>query len=106
MHAEGSWVMMQGFGFSMSYTVNFENATVDYDLARTAEALRLFEKGERAQTIHLDAPDGYIGELRYMAECIGKGQPPAIVTSEDGLSAVEICEAEELSIQTGQPVTL
>lgn len=37
VHAEGAWCMTPGFGFNMSYTVNFERATVDYDLpaART-----------------------------------------------------------------------
>src|SRR6185503_15008038 len=34
VHAEGSWAMTPGFGFSMSYTVNFQEATADYDLAR------------------------------------------------------------------------
>jgi predicted dehydrogenase len=28
VHAEGSWAMTPGFGFNMSYLVNFENATV------------------------------------------------------------------------------
>ena len=41
-HAEGTWAMTKGFGFNMSYTVNFERATADYDMARGAEALKLF----------------------------------------------------------------
>jgi predicted dehydrogenase len=104
--AEGSWLMAEGHGFNMAYTFIFERATVDYDMARGAEALRLFEKGQKPQTISLDGPDGYVNELSHMAESIRAGRPPSIVTGNDGLAAVEICEAEEESIRTGQIVKL
>ena len=104
--AEGSWLMTKGHGFSMAYTANFERATADYDSVRGPEALRLFEEGKPARVIHCKGPDGYGSELRYFVECVLAGQPPAVVTARDGMSAVEICEAEELSIKTGQPVTL
>jgi len=41
-----------------------------------------------------------------MIQAIQSGQPPAVVTAQDGLSAVEICEAEEKSVNTGQMVAL
>ncbi len=104
--AESGWAMTSGFGFNMEYTVLFERATVDYSLARGADALRLFENGQQPRTIQLPAGDGYLGELRYMVECIRAHQPPTIVTARDGASAVEICEAEEQSIRSGQIVRL
>ena len=104
--AEGSWAMTEGFGFNMSYTVIFENATADYDLARGADALKLFEKGNEPQTLRPGGKDGYVGELQYMLECIRSGRPPSIVTAQEGVSAVEICEAEERSVKTGQIVSL
>ncbi|MBI5394369.1 MAG: Gfo/Idh/MocA family oxidoreductase [Verrucomicrobia bacterium] len=103
--AEGGWAMTPGFGFNMAYTVLFENATADYDLARGADALKLFEKGQKPRVITTEG-DGYIGELSHMVESIRANKPPTIVTGRDGLSAVEICEAEEKSIQTGQIVPL
>ena len=106
VHAEGSWAMTPGFGFSMSYTVNFENATADYDLARGSEALRLFEAGQPPQTISLEPTDGYVEELRHLIDSIRSGQSPSIVTAADGLAAIEICEAEEKSILSGTPVAL
>ncbi len=106
VYAEGTWLMSPGHGFNMACTVNMERATLDYDLARGAEALRLFEEGQAPRVIRCEEPDGYVGELRHMIEAIQTGQPPTIVTPQDGLSAVEICEAEERSIQTGQPVML
>lgn len=104
--AEGGWAMSDGFGFNMSYTVIFERATADYDCARGTEALRLFEQGQKPRTLTPPSGDGYLGELAHMAECIRAGRPPSVVTASDGLSAVEICDAEERSIATGQVVSL
>jgi predicted dehydrogenase len=104
--AEGSWLMTEGYGFKMQYTVNFEKATADYDNGRGADALQLFEEGRRPRVIKCAGGDGYEMELRYFIQCIQNGKPPAIVTATDGLSAVEICEAEEKSIRTGKAVRL
>jgi predicted dehydrogenase len=106
VHAEGSWAMTAGFGFSMSCTVNFERATADYDLARGADALRLCELGQAPRTVDTSGPDGYVGELRHMLDSIQSGKPPTVVTAQDALSAVEICEAEEKSVQLRQIVSL
>jgi predicted dehydrogenase len=104
--AEGSWAMAPGFGFSMTYTVNFERATADYDLARGADALKLFEEGQAGRTIALTGPDGYVLELQHLIEAIRTGARPNVVTPEDGLNAVEICEAEERSVNQRQIVSL
>lgn len=104
VYAEGSWLLTSGF--SMSYTVNFERATIDYDSARGGEALHLMEEGKPSRVIKPDGVDGYVEELRHLIASIQSGQPPTVVTGADGLSAVEICEAEEKSIQTGEVVKL
>jgi predicted dehydrogenase len=106
VHAEASWLMQSGHGFNMAYTVNFERATVDFDLARGADALKVFEEGQAARVVRNEGPDGYVGELRHMIESIMAGRAPTIVTPQDGLSAVEICEAEEKSVHLRQPVVL
>ena len=106
VHAEGSWAMTRGFGFNMSYTVNFERATADYDVARGKEALKLSEEGQGSRVIAFEGPDGYVNELRHFAECIRTGKPPSVVTAQDGLSSIEICEAEERSIKERQIVSL
>ena len=104
--AEGSWAMTEGFGFQMSYTAIFERATVDYDIARGADALKLFEKCKDPRTLRLSREDGYRGELKYMLQCVRSGKPPSTVTPQDGVSAVEICEAEERSVTSGRSVGL
>jgi len=106
VYAEGSWLMGPGHGFSMAYTVVFENATADYDSSRGPEALRLFQKGHAHCSVKCDGPDGYVGELTHMIGAINAGTPPTVVTASDGLSSVEICEAEERSVHSGTIVTL
>jgi predicted dehydrogenase len=106
VHAEGSWALTNGFGFHMSYTVNFENATADYDLARSAETLKLYEKGRAPRTETITGPDCYVSELSHMVQAITERRPPTLVTARDAQSAVEICEAEEQSIRLRKPISL
>lgn len=104
--AEGSWAMTPGFGFNMAYTVVFERATLDYDISRGTDTLKLFVEGAPAQVIPVNGTDGYVGQLRHFTESILAGRPPSVVTAEEGAAAVAVCEAEEESIRTGLPVTL
>jgi len=104
--AEGSWLMSGMHPFSMAYTVNFEKATAEFDIARGAEALHLFEDGKPMQVVKLEGADGYVGELTHIIESVRRKRPPTVVTAKDGLTAVEICEAEEESALTGKLVRL
>lgn len=102
--AEGSWLSAQGF--HMAYTLYCERATLDFDLARGAEMLRVAEFGQPPRTVAGNGPDAYSAEISYMLECVAHGRPPQVVTGQDGLAALEICEAEEQSIRTGAVVKL
>lgn len=104
VHAEGGWLLAKGF--QMTYTVHCERATLDYELGRGAEALQLTETGQAPCAIRFAEPDGYGLEVRYMVDAIRNGQAPSVVTAQDGLSAIEICEAEAESVKTGQVVVL
>lgn len=103
--AEGSWAMADGFGFNMAFTVNFERATVDYDLSRGAEAFRVAEAGT-VRTVALSEPDGYAGELRHFVDSVSQGKAPDRVSARDAATAIEIAAAEEASVKSGQPVIL
>ena len=96
--------MAKGFGFNMAYTVNFENATVDYDLARGDDALKLFEPDQEPQVLKLDAGDGYTGQVTHLVKSIQGGTTPSIVTAQDGLTSIELCEAAKRSIEAGERV--
>ncbi len=106
IYAEGGWAMTPGFGFSMAYTVNFERATADYDITRTEAPLRLFEEGQPPRDVRCGSDDGYFLELKSFLDSIRSGKAPSVVTPEDGVVSLEICEAEEKSVQSGRPVSL
>ncbi len=102
--AEGGWSLADGAGFSMRYSVNFENATAEFDLARD-EPLTLARGGEIA-AVALPPGDGYVGELSYMLQCIEAGEAPTTVTAEQAAESVAMVEAEVQSVKTGKAVTL
>lgn len=104
VHAEGSWLLTQGF--NMQFTLICERATLDYDLARGADALQLTEAGQPPRVIPAGPGDGYSAEVGYFVDCVADRRAPRTVSAVDGLTAVEICEAEEKSIRTGQPEKL
>ncbi len=104
VHAEGTWLLAGGF--NMAYTVLCERATLDYDLARGADAFRITEPGKAPRVVKGDGSDGYTGEIGYLLQAIQTGKAPKVVTARDGLSAVEICEAEAKSVRTGRVVSL
>ena len=103
--AEGSWGMAEGFPFTMAFTVNFERATVDFDLSRGDQRLRVSHAGT-TEAVTLDAPDGYVGEIRHLVESIQSKRPPTVVTPHDAAAVLELCEAEERSIREGRVVDL
>jgi predicted dehydrogenase len=102
VYAEGSWLLKAGF--NMAFTVHCERAVLDFDLSRGADALMLIEEGKAPAVVKPAPGDGYIGELRYFVDCAANRRPPQVVTAQDGLTSLEICEAEEKSIRTGQVV--
>jgi len=107
VYAEGGWCMSDGFGFSMRYTVNFENATADFDLARADNPLIVSHNG-KAEDIKIDSPvaDGYHGELVYFIDCVKHNRAPKQVTAADAVASIRIVEAEGQSLASGQIVTL
>ena len=104
VHAEGSWLLTQGF--NMSYTLLCEQATIDFDLTRGADSLKLLESGKDPHVVDLGEGDGYSEEIAYILECVAKRQAPGVVSAVDGVTALEICEAEEQSIRSGVSVKL
>jgi predicted dehydrogenase len=103
--AEGCWCMADGFEFEMSFTINFEGATLDYDFARSAQALKLFHDG-RTEVVTCKSENGYVGELRYFTDCIRRGDKPSIVTGGDAVECLKVLEAEHESVKNAQTVKL
>ena len=104
VQAEGSWLLPAGF--NMSFTVLCERAAINFDLSRGAAALQVHESGKKPRTIKLKNTSGYAEEIAYFVDCVAHGVKPSVVTPEDGLTALEICAAEEKSIRTGRIVKI
>jgi len=102
--AEGGWCMSENFPFRMSFIVNFENATADYDMARP-DSLILYQDG-KSTPIACANEHGYDAELRYFVNCVEQNQRPTVVTAADGVAALKIVDAESRSIATNKIVQL
>jgi predicted dehydrogenase len=102
--AEGSWAQADGYGFTMRYTITFENATADYDLGRS-DTLLLYQGG-KAEPIRTQGGTGYEAELGYFVNCIKKGEKPSVVNASDAVPGLKIVEAEGKSIREGKVVSL
>jgi len=102
--AEGGWVMAPGFGFSMQYTINFENATAIFDIAQK-DQLVVVQDGKR-QAISVRDGMGYEHEIDYFLKCVADNTPPSVVTIPDAAVAIDIVEAEARSVDSGQIVKL
>jgi len=103
--AEGGWTMCEGFPFSMSYNLNFEHATVDFDINREP-SLRVCEVGKAIDYPKYEAKMGYELQLAYFIDCIEKQRSPETVTLENAADTIRIIEAEAESIKTGLSVSL
>ncbi|MDG2170087.1 MAG: Gfo/Idh/MocA family oxidoreductase [Opitutales bacterium] len=110
--AEGSWASAETKPFSMSYIVHFEHATADYDASRSDAPLMLYRKAKgnrkppEPKAVKCAGPDGYKGEMTYLAKCIRTGETPSVVSATEAADSIRIFEAEVKSVETGRIVRL
>ena len=97
--AEGGW-LGENHPFNMRCVLTFEKAMADFNVAR-ADPLLLIADG-KTTPIPCDGPDGYVGELAYMVDCIQRNQPPSRVTAADAVDGLRVAEAEIRSIESNQ----
>lgn len=103
--AEGAWYAEPSCGFTMRYTVIFEEATVDYDLSRRHAALLLHErKKKEPRVVKLSSGDAWERELTYFLDRVAAGNAPETATAADAAETVALCRAELKSLQTGRKV--
>jgi predicted dehydrogenase len=93
------------FGFQMQYTVNFQNATVEFSFDGK-DQVRLVEVGKEPRMIDVGDGMGYEHEIAYFLDSINKNVPPSTVTLSQAAESIRIVEAEARSITTSQIVNL
>jgi predicted dehydrogenase len=91
VYAEGSWTMTPSYPFTMRYTVTFDLATADFDLARDNGPLRVYADGKES-TPALPDGMGYEPQLEYFVKCVRLGEPAAKVTLRDAAESVALAE--------------
>ncbi|MGD0090717.1 MAG: Gfo/Idh/MocA family oxidoreductase [Planctomycetota bacterium] len=102
--AEGGWHADPTYGFTMRYTVVFDQATLDFDLARTGKTLLLHKAGAKEpEVVQTAATTGWEAEISYFLGCIEKGEPPKVTTAADARKSVALTRAELESI-TGRRI--
>lgn len=96
--AQAAWDLSPSAGFRMRYLAAFENATAEFDLARTPRLMVHDAAGSRA----VELPDwsGYDGEVRHLIEAIVAGVPPR-ATIPQAERVTLVLEAEKRSLDTG-----
>ncbi len=104
--AEGGWSMALGYPFKMAWTVNFENATADFDLSRPVEQQLMLYADGKGEGIVIPTTDGWYEEIAYFVDCVTKRRTPSVVTMSQARQSIEIVEAEQASIAAGKMITL
>ncbi len=104
--AEGGWDYPAAFPFRMEMGLVFEKAAVEFS-TMTSPTLAVYEEGAE-EPLHPEVPqqDGYTEELRYVIQCVDRGETPDRLAPAEAASAVAIVEAEVQAARSGQPVTL
>lgn len=103
--AEGGWAMALGFGFSMQYCVNFEQATAIFDLGKSP-TLELCMRGKGKVPVEVPSGMGYDYEIPYLLNCIKTGTRPVQASVESASQAIRVVEAELKSIREGKEVAV
>jgi predicted dehydrogenase len=98
--AIGAWHQHKTWPFFMGYTAVFERGTLDFDIRRPQPVMLYTD--EAAEEIQVAAADGWFEEIRYLVDCIAKGEKPLLNMIESTEVTMKIVQAEERSIQTGR----
>jgi predicted dehydrogenase len=96
--AEGGQDHAPGFGFRMRYTVVFEHATAEFDLARTPQLL-LYRNGTQ-EAIPTEGPSGYEAEIAHFVSAVARGAAPSELraTLDDAHVVTLVLESERFCL--------
>lgn len=95
--AEGGWDHTPGFPFQMRYIVVFEEATVEFDLARDPQLT--LSRGGESSAVELPEGDGYVGEVTHLLDRIRSGQGELRCTVQDAAELAHMLERERSQLR-------
>ena len=94
----GAWHQHKTWPFYMGYTAVFERGTLDFDMPR-AQPVMLYTD-DSAQDIKVAATDGWFEEIKYMVQCVEKGEKPTLNPIASTEITMKIVQAEERSVKS------
>jgi len=104
-------IRQPGRSFQQSFEIHFERAALVYDYAvvngkpRCATPLTVLDAKGRAIHPRLpssDPTDGFVSELKEVAQCIASGNPSAILDGRLATDALTICQKQSQSVAAGR----
>ena len=98
--AIGAWHQHRTWPFYMGYTAVFEHGTLDFDIQRPQPVMLYTDKS--AEEIKVATTDGWFEEIKYLIDCISKGEPPALNPLASTAVTMQIVQAEVRSIRNGR----
>ncbi len=93
--SEGSWIYAPDLPFSMTFTIDCEEATITGDHA----TIQIYKRSGGSETISLETGDGYEHELINFITCLSEGKASEIMPIDSALSSLQIIEAEMKSFE-------
>jgi len=100
--AEGAWDLAKGAGFRMRFLVTFEEATVEFDLAKSPAAM--IHRADRSQPVPVSSLSAYELEIRHFVAAVAEGRTDLRATLDDAVVVAELLEAEHESLASQAPV--
>ncbi|NQT82469.1 Gfo/Idh/MocA family oxidoreductase [bacterium] len=103
--AHGGWYIGTAFPFSMSFVINLERATLQYN-TDTQTPLTIYLPDGTNQRPAIPPGDGYSCEFEYFIECVMKRLEPKRMPPIEARNSVAIALAERESVLTGRPTAV
>lgn len=100
--AKADWGFPSCYPFTVSYSVRFEKAAVEYK----GRKLMLYPEGGKSSEIELDDGNGYVNEVVEFISCIRENRISATNPPEASLVSIDIAFAEKESANTKKTVLL
>jgi len=99
--ASGGFVVPESFPFEAGAFINLEKAAV-----KIGEGVTVYPEGGEAYSLEIDSDDGYYWELKDFAACVAEGRPSRVVSVEDAIESIELCQAELKSVLENREISL
>ena len=98
--AIGAWHQHKKWPFYMGYTAVFEDGTLDFDITRPQPVMLYTD--DAAEEIKVAATDGWFEEIKYLVECVARGEKPTVNPIASTDISMRIVQAEARSVQSGK----